>query len=139
MPKRKAPPEPIRIELEADTSMPAVLSEIRRHVEESVVLAVPDHCPVLLTVAEFRALKDTAERAGVHVTIESNASLRSQLASMFGIRTVGGERNEHGWRPPDTLLGNTRSYETWVQQDDDEVHSRRRRRRDDRAASPDSN
>lgn len=138
MPKRKDPPPPIRIELEADTSMPAVLAEIRRHVEESVVLVVPDHCPVLLTVAEFRALKDTAERAGVNVTIESNASLRSQLASMFGIRTLGGERNDHGWRPPDTLLGNTRSYETWVQQDDDDDQPRRRRRRDDRDASTDS-
>lgn len=139
MPKRKDAPQPIRIELEADTSMPAVLAEIRRHVEEPVVLVVPDHCPVLLTVAEFRALKDTAERAGVTVTIESNASLRSQLASMFGIRTVGGERNEHGWRPPDTLLGNTRSYETWIQQGDDEDQPRRRRRREDRAASSDSN
>lgn len=130
MPKRKDPPQPIRIELEADTSMPAVLAEVRRHVEESVVLVVPDHCPVLLTVAEFRALKDTAERAGVNIVIESNASLRSQLASMFGIRTVGGERQEHGWRPPDTLLGNTRSYETWVQNGDDEDTPRRRRRRD---------
>lgn len=138
MPKRKDPPQPIRVELEADTSMPAVLAEIRRHVEESVVLVVPDHCPVLLTVAEFRALKDTAERAGVNVTIESNASLRSQLASMFGIRTVGGERNDHGWRPPDTLLGNTRSYETWLQQGDDEDQPRRRRRRDDRSESHDN-
>lgn len=128
MPKRKDPPPPVRIELEADTSMPAVLTEVRRHVEESIVLVVPDHCPVLLTVAEFRALKDTADRAGVHVVIESNASLRSQLASMFGISTVGAERAETGWRPPDTLLGNTRSYETWVSNDDDETPRRRRRR-----------
>lgn len=135
MPKRKDPPQPIRIELEADTSMPAVLAEVRRHVEESVVLVVPDHCPVLLTVAEFRALKDTAERAGVTVLIESNASLRSQLASMFGIRTVGGERSEHGWRPPDTLLGNTRSYETWVPIEDDDEPKRRRRRQADEQPS----
>lgn len=129
MPKRTDPP-PVRIELEADASMPAVLAEVRRHVEESVVLVVPDHCPVLLTVAEFRALKDTAERAGVSLVIESNASLRSQLASMFGIRTAGGERNEHGWRPPDTLLGNTRSYETWVQNGDESDQPRKRRRRE---------
>ncbi len=138
MPKRKDSPEPIRIELEADTSMPAVLAEVRRHVEQSIVLVVPDHCPVLLTVAEFRALKDTAERAGVSVVIESNASLRSQLASMFGIRTTGGERSEHGWRPPDTLLGNTRSYETWVPNpDDDEPQGRRRRRQADQRQSND--
>lgn len=138
MPKRKDAPEPIRIELEADTSMPAVLGEVRRHVDESVVLVVPDHCPVLLTVAEFRALKDTAERAGVNLVIESNASLRSQLASMFGIRTVGGESREHGWRPPDTLLGNARSYETWVQDGDDEELPRRRRRRHDDAVPADA-
>lgn len=128
MPKRKDNPQPVRIEIEADTSMPAILAEVRRHVDEVVVLTVPDHCPVLLTVAEFRALKDAAERVGVTVVIESNASLRSQLASMFGIRTVGGERSDHGWRPPDTLLGNTRSYETWVRNDDDEPQGRRRRR-----------
>lgn len=130
MPKRQDPPPPIRIELEADTSMPAVLAEVRRHVDHSIVLVVPDHCPVLLTVAEFRALKDTSERAGVSLVIESNASLRSQLASMFGIRTTGGERAEHGWRPPDTLLGNTRVYETWVNNGDDEEPPRKRRRRD---------
>lgn len=129
--KRNDPPAPVRIELEADTSMPAVLAEVRRHVEESVVLVVPDHCPVLLTVAEFRALKDTAARAGVSLVIESNTSLRTQLANMFGIRTIGGERSDHGWRPPDTLLGNTRSYETWVQNEDDvEPQGRRRRRQD---------
>lgn len=139
MPKRKDPPQPIRIELEADTSMPAVLAEVRRHVDESIVLVVPDHCPVLLTVAEFRALKDAAERVGTTVVIESNASLRSQLASMFGIRTVGGERNDHGWRPPDTLLGNTRSYETWIRNDDDDEPKGRRRRRQAEEKSPNGN
>lgn len=140
MPKRKEAPEPIRIELAADTSMPAVLAEVRRHVDQSVVLVVPDHCPVLLTVAEFRALKDTSQRAGVNVAIESNASLRTQLASMFGIRTLGDQHEEHGWRPPDTLLGNTRSYETWVRRhDDDELPARRRRRADDQPPSSNGN
>lgn len=129
MPKRNEPSQPIRIEIDPDASMPAVLAEVRRHVDESIVLVVPDQCPVLLTVAEFRALKDTAERAGVNVVIESTASLRTQLASMFGIRTTGGgEREAHGWRPADTLLGNTRAYETWVKNEDDEEPPRRRRR-----------
>ncbi len=131
MPKRQEPPQPTRVEIEADASMPSVLAEVRRHVDETLVLGIPDHCPVLLTVAEFRALKDTADRAGVTLIIDSADSLRAQLASMFGIRTSGGSQREApGWRPPDTLLGNTRSYDTWVQQHKDDDPPRRRRRRD---------
>lgn len=122
MPPRHPEPAPVRIEIDADTSMPALLTELRRHVDESVVLAIPDQCPVLLTVAEFRALKDTADRAGVALLLESDTSLRVQLATMFGIQTTGGSRTDSGWRPPDTLLGNPRVYETWVQQDDDPDH-----------------
>ena len=130
MPKRQEPPQPTRIEIEHDASMPAVLAEVRRHPGEVIVLAIPDHTPVLLTVAEFRALKDTADRSGATVVIESSDSLRTQLSSMFGIRTNGGgQRQSPGWRPPDTLLGNTRSYDTWVKQDDDEEKPRRRRTR----------
>ncbi len=111
--------------------MPAVLAEVRRHVDETIMLAIPDHCPVLLTVAEFRALKDTAERAGVTLILDSSDSLRAQLASMFGIRTSdAGQREASGWRPPDTLLGNTRSYDTWVNQNQDDEPPRRRRKRD---------
>ena len=136
MPKRNAAPQPIRIEIDADASMPAVLAEVRRHVDQSIVLVIPDHCPVLLTVAEFRALKDTAERGGIQVTIESNTSLRTQLASMFGIRTGGGsEREAHGWRPADTLLGNTRAYETWVNNGDDDAKPRRRREHPEQVAA----
>lgn len=128
MPKRQELPPPIRIEIDPDVSMPAVLAEVRRHVDESIVLAIPDECPILLTVAEFRALKDTADRAGATVVIESSTALRSQLATMFGIRTSGGtEREAHGWRPADTLLGNTRAYETWVSGDEDPEPRRRRR------------
>ncbi len=133
MPKRHEtpPPPPTRIEVEPDASMPAVLAEVRRHVDESVVLAIPDQCPVLLTVAEFRALKDTADRAGVSLVIESDTSLRAQLASMLGIRTTRETpAATSGWRPPDTLLGNTRVYETWVQPEDDDKPRRRKRRPD---------
>lgn len=131
MPKRQDPPPPTRVLIDADASMPAVLTEVRRHVDEAIVLVVPDQCPVLLTVAEFRALKDTAERAGVQLTIESNVSLRNQLASMFGIRTTSETAAaKGGWRPPDTLLGNTRAYDTWVQQPEDEQPRKRKRRVD---------
>lgn len=143
MPKRQEPPQPTRVEIEADASMPAVLGRVRRHTDETVVLAIPDHCPVLLTVAEFRALKDTADRAGVTLIVDSRDSLRAQLASMFGIRTTGSsQRDAPGWRPPDTLLGNTRSYDTWVKQVSDEEPPRKRRRRDsdsNRAAATDNN
>ena len=131
MPKRQEPPQPTRIEIEHDASMPEVLAQVRRHPDQVVVLAIPEHTPVLLTVAEFRALKDTADRSGATVVIESSDSLRAQLSSMFGIRTSGNEQRQGtGWRPPDTLLGNTRSYDTWVKQDDDEEPPRRRRNRD---------
>lgn len=138
MPRKQDPPPPTRVEIDADASMPAVLAEVRRHVDESIVLVVPEYCPVLLTVAEFRALKDTADRAGVNLVIESSASLRLQLASMFGIRTTGvPDREAHGWRPPDTLLGNTRVYETWVKQPGEEDEApKRSRRRDPEAARP---
>lgn len=132
MPKRHDPPTPTRIEIDADASMPMVLTEVRRHVDAAVVLAVPDQCPVLLTVAEFRALKDTADRAGVTLTIETGVSLRNQLATMFGIRTTASTTiAASGWRPPDTLLGSPRVYETWVQQDEDETTPRRRKRSSD--------
>ncbi len=135
MPKRNEAPQPIRVEIDADASMPAVLAEVRRHVDQTIILAIPDHCPVLLTVAEFRALKDTAERGGIQVILESSTSLRNQLANMFGIRTSGGsEREAHGWRPADTLLGNKRAYETWVSNGDDE-QPRRRRENPERAAA----
>ncbi|MCA9834521.1 MAG: baseplate J/gp47 family protein [Thermomicrobiales bacterium] len=131
MPKRQDPPPPTHVLIDADASMPAVLTEVRRHVDEAIVLVVPDQCPVLLTVAEFRALKDTAERAGVQLTIESNVSLRNQLASMFGIRTTSeAAAAKGGWRPPDTLLGNTRAYDTWVQQPNDDQPRKRKRRSD---------
>lgn len=123
-------PPPTRIEIDADASMPMVLTEVRRHVDESVVLAVPDQCPVLLTVAEFRALKDTVDRAGVNLTLETGVSLRNQLATMFGIRTTANTNMAAtGWRPPDTLLSNSRAYESWVQQDDDDDHPAPQRRR----------
>ena len=129
MPKRPEPPPPTRILIDADASMPAVLGEVRRHPDEAIVLVVPDQCPVLLTVAEFRALKDTAERTGVQLTIESSVSLRNQLASMFGIRTtVEAASAKAGWRPPDTLLGNARAYTTWQQQEDDDPRPRQHRR-----------
>lgn len=142
MPKRQEPPQLERVEIEADASMPSVLAEVRRHVDKTLVLSIPDHCPVLLTVAEFRALKDTADRAGVTLIIESADSLRAQLASMFGIRTNGGSQREApGWRPPDTLLGNTRSYDTWVQQHKDDQPRRRHRRDHDPAGrnAPENN
>ncbi len=140
MSNRHDPPPPTRIEIDADASMPMVLTELRRHFDESVVLAVPDQCPVLLTVAEFRALKDTADRAGVNLTLETGVSLRNQLATMFGIRTTAGTNMAaSGWRPPDTLLSNSRAYESWVQQDDDDDQPPpARRRRGSGGGTPES-
>lgn len=137
MPKRNSAPEPIRITVDSDTSMPAMLTEVRKHVGQHVLLVVPDDAPVLLTVAEFRALKDTADRSGVNLVLQSNSSLRTKLASMLGVRLASAPTNqEPGWRPPDTMLATNRAYETWGDNGDDAQPSRARKRR--RTPEPDN-
>lgn len=126
-------PEPAIIQVDSDISMPALLAEVRSHAGKRIVLEVPSDAPVLLTVAEFRALKDTADRSGIDLTLKSGSSLRTNLASMMGVRMAAGQAQpKAGWRPPDTMLANARAYETWSNgEDEDEDRPRRRKRRRD--------
>lgn len=133
---------PVRVEVHPDDSLPQILEQVQEHAGQPVVLAIPDHCPVLLTATEFRTLKEAADRAGVRLSLDSSDRLRSQLSSMFGIRNVAAEglrRANDDWRPPPTMLGSPRAYGTWKQNDEDEddeageegesLPARRRRRR----------
>lgn len=140
------PPE--RVEVHPDDTLPQILDQVREHAGESIVLAIPDHCPVLLTAAEFRTLKETSERAKVRLALDSSDRLRSQFATMFGIRNVAesAKRANEDWRPPPTMLGSPRAYGTWKQPQaedaegdnapDEEEDFRARRRRRASVASP---
>jgi hypothetical protein len=142
---------PVRIEIHPDDSLPQIIEQVREHGGESVVLAIPDHCPVLLTATEFRTLKDAADRAKVRLALDSDDRLRAQLATMFGIRNVAeaAKRANEDWRPPQTMLASPRAFGTWKQEGDDEedgegeaeladrgFHTRRRRRNAESLASP---
>jgi hypothetical protein len=137
---------PARIEVHPDDSLPQIMEQVRQHAGKAVVLAIPDHCPVLLTAAEFRTLKETADRAKVRLALDSSDRLRAQFATMFGIRNVAEtvKRANEDWRPPQTMLGSPRAFGTWKQDGDredepaeeqDDFIERRRRRR--RIANPD--
>lgn len=66
-------------------SLPEVLERLHGHRGESLTLVVADHSPILLTATEFRALKDLADRQNIRLSLQTRDSLRSQLASMFGL------------------------------------------------------
>lgn len=134
-------PPPVTVTVGQDDHLPAILQQLREHSGTSVVLAIPDHCPVLLTATEFRTIKDVADRENITLSLRTEDRLRNQLASMFGIRNVGDVGSEtpaEGWRPPPTMLGSPRAYGTWKRTDDDagesDIHelepgTRNRRRR----------
>ncbi len=140
-------PAPTRVEVHPDDSLPQIIEKVREHSGEAVVVVIPDHCPVLLTAAEFRTLKEAADRAKIRLALDSQDRLRSQFATMFGIRNVAeaAKRANEDWRPPQTMLGSPRAFGTWQQDGDEEdeegddvgFHARRRRRRAaDELASP---
>ncbi len=74
--------------VEQHESLPEVLERLRGHRRESLTLVIPDHSPVLLTATEFRALKDLADRQQMRLTLQTQDTLRLQLASMFGLANV---------------------------------------------------
>lgn len=120
---RQNPSPPTRIDVHPDDALPEILRQVRDHAGQSVVLVIPQHCPLLLTATEFRTLSDAANRARVSVSIESDDQLRSQLGAMFNIRNVATQRitpeKKEGWRPPETMLSTRRGWKTWDKQDDD--------------------
>lgn len=133
---------PVTITIDPDDSLPVILQQLREHGGQSVVLDIPDHCPVLLTATEFRTLKELAERERISLSLKTDDRLRHQLSSMFGIKNVGDagvQSPNDGWRPPPTMLGSPRAFGTWNREDDEGeggaelepgTRSRRRRRGD---------
>lgn len=51
-------------------------------------LHIPPNSPLFVTAAEFGALKDAADRAGVDVVVHTADPLRLQLGRMLGLATV---------------------------------------------------
>lgn len=78
-----------RLLIDPQESLPEVLTRLRAIPGGLVVLTIPDHCPLLLTATEFRALKDVAEQQHVQLTLDTEDRLRLQLASMFGLAPNG--------------------------------------------------
>ena len=114
------PSAPIRIALDPHETLPEVIASIREARGQPVVLAIPDHSPVLLTATEFRTLKEIADQSNVTLSLETDDRLRVQLASMFGLmspKTPDAETD--GWRPEPTALGSSRAFGTWRQRDGD--------------------
>lgn len=66
-------------------SLPEVLERLHGHRGESLTLVIADHSPILLTATEFRALKDLADRNHIRLRVETDDTLRRQLATMFGL------------------------------------------------------
>lgn len=134
------PDAPTTITVDPNDHLPAILERIRQAPGRSVVLEIPDHCPVLLTATEFRTVKDVADQAGVELVLNTEDRLRVQLASMFGLKNLAdtGARPADGWRPPPTMLGSPRAFGTWKTATDEETADepepgtrKRRRRRND--------
>lgn len=97
---------------ELDT-LPAVLDRLRTVGGQSVTLDIPEHSPIFLTATEFRTLRDTAERAGIGLTLVTDDPLRLQLASMFGLadfdRPAAAADNGH----TDREMDSTPSFSGW--------------------------
>jgi hypothetical protein len=74
-----------RLRIDPQESLPDVLARLRSIPGGPVVLQIPDHCPLLLTATEFRALKDAAEQQHLQLSLDTEDRLRLQLASMFGL------------------------------------------------------
>lgn len=136
----RTPDAPTTISVDPNDHLPAILQKIREAPGRSVVLEIPDHCPVLLTATEFRTVKDVADQAGVDLALNTDDRLRMQLASMFGLKNLGdaGATPAEGWRPPPTMLGSPRAFGTWTTgkqedgaTDEPEPGTRKRRRRND--------
>ena len=71
--------------VEQHESLPEVLERLHGHRGETLTLEIAEHSPILLTATEFRALKDLADRQHIRLRIQTDDSLRLQLASMFGL------------------------------------------------------
>jgi hypothetical protein len=88
------PPKPDRpaavIAASISDSIADVLGRFPGYPGHAVRLTIPPGSALFLTAAEFRALKETSDRAGIVTTVETDDLLRRQLATMFGLKTHQG-------------------------------------------------
>lgn len=77
-----------KVRVETNESLPDLLDRLRSIPAGEVTLEVPEHCPLLLTATEFRALTDTAKQQDLTLSVETEDRLRRQLAMMFGLPTT---------------------------------------------------
>ena len=78
------------VRVETSESLPDLLDRLRGVPAGEVTLQVPEHCPLLLTATEFRALTDLAKQQRLSLTIDTEDRLRRQLGTMFGLSVTGG-------------------------------------------------
>jgi hypothetical protein len=97
---------------EHDT-LPEVLERIRGAGSATVTLAIPDHSPIFLTATEFRTLRDMADKAGVTIQLETEDTLRHQLASMFGLSEYARPSATSDDGQTDSAMDSTPSFHGW--------------------------
>ncbi|MGC4104750.1 MAG: baseplate J/gp47 family protein [Thermomicrobiales bacterium] len=103
-----------RLQVEAHESLPEVLDRLRAVPNRAVVLEIPDHSALLLTASEFRTLKEIADQSRITLTLDTDDALRTQLASMLGLKTLTHKASDtEGWRPEPTALGSSKAFGTW--------------------------
>lgn len=81
-------PNPAKVVVGMHDTIPDVLTRLRAATGGSATLAIPSASSLFLTASEFRALKATAERSRIALTVETDDRLRKQLATMFQIPVV---------------------------------------------------
>ncbi|MGB3330363.1 MAG: hypothetical protein WBA46_15490, partial [Thermomicrobiales bacterium] len=104
----------VHLQIEAQESLPELLDRLRAVPNRAVVLEIPDHSSLLLTASEFRTLKEITDQSRITLTLDTDDSLRGQLASMLGLKTLARQGSDtDGWRPEPTALGSSKAFGTW--------------------------
>src|SRR4051812_36378056 len=109
--------DPARIDLGPDEGFPDLLARIKSTRGDELTVSFDDPSGLLLTAAEFRQMRITADQVRVNIILETNDPLRIQLASMFGFARVARYSEEQQdqiedhpeWPVPPTRPGSLRS------------------------------
>ena len=109
--------DPARIDLGPDEGFPDLLARIKSTRGDELTVSFDDQSGLLLTAAEFRQMRITADQVRVNIILETNDPLRIQLASMFGFARIAryseeqqDQIEEHPeWPVPPTRPGSLRS------------------------------
>jgi hypothetical protein len=109
--------DPARIDLGPDEGFPDLLTRIKSTRGDELTVSFDDPSGLLLTAAEFRQMRITADQVRVNIILETNDPLRIQLASMFGFARIARYSEEQQdqiedhpeWPVPPTRPGSLRS------------------------------